>query len=64
MTHLAPPFNSAYLAKIHDTPGGFKAHEKQHADALVAMFKPKLSVLPPEMIRHVVFFWAHVGFYF
>ena len=40
----------------------FKAYEKRHADALVATFVPKLR-LPPEMIRHVVFYWAHVGFY-
>ena len=33
-----------------------------HADALVAIFVPKLG-LPPEMVRHIVFFWAHVGFY-
>ena len=63
MSHLKPPFHNPYLQKIHNTAGGFKAHEKQHADALVKMFKPKLSVLPPEMIRHIVFFWAHVGFY-
>ena len=63
MSHLKPPFHNAYLEKIHNTAGGFKAHEKQHADTLVEMFKPKLSVLPPEMIRHIVFFWAHVGFY-
>ena len=61
MTYLKPPFNSAYLETIH-TAGGFKAHEKQHADALVAIFVPKLR-LPPEMVRHIVFFWAHVGFY-
>ena len=47
--------------KIHDA-GGFKAYEKRHANALVAIFVPKLR-LPPEMIRHVVFYWAHVGFY-
>ena len=62
MSHLKPPFHNAYLEKIHNTPGGFKAHEKQHADALVAIFVPKLR-LPPEMVRHIVFFWAHVGFY-
>ena len=62
MSYLKPPFHNPYLQKIHDTPGGFKAHEKQHADALVAIFVPKLG-LPPEMIRHIVFFWAHVGFY-
>jgi ankyrin repeat protein len=63
MAHLdGPPFHNPYLQKIHDTPGGFKAYEKRHADALVATFVPKLR-LPPEMIRHVVFYWAHVGFY-
>ena len=62
MSHLKPPFHNAYLETIH-TAGGFKAHEKQHADALVATFAPKFPVLPPEMVRHIVFFWAHVGFY-
>ena len=63
MSHLKPPFHNAYLEKIHNTPGGFKAHEKRHADALVATFAPKFPVLPAEMVRHIVFFWAHVGFY-
>ena len=57
---LAPPV-PRFDEKIHDA-GGFKAYEKRHADALVAIFVPKLR-LPPEMIRHVVFYWAHVGFY-
>ena len=61
MSYLKPPFNSTYLETIH-TAGGFKAHEKQHADALVANFVPKLG-LPPEMFRDIVFFWAHVGYY-
>ena len=63
MAHLkGPPFHNPYLQKIHDA-GGFKAYEKQHAAALVATFASKFPVLPPEMVRHVVFFWAHVGFY-
>ncbi len=62
MSYLKPPFHNPYLETIH-TAGGFKAHEKQHADALVATFAPKFPVLPPEMVRHIVFFWAHVGFY-
>ena len=42
--------------------GGFKAYEKHHADSLVALLKPKLPLLP-ELLRIVVFYWAHVGFY-
>ena len=62
MAHLnGPPFHNPYLQKIHDA-GGFKAYEKRHANALVATFVPKLR-LPPEMIRQIVFYWAHVGFY-
>ena len=62
-----PPYYNPYLQKIYDMcpedcSKRFKAYEKRHADALVATFVPKLR-LPPEMIRHVVFYWAHVGFY-
>ena len=42
--------------------GGFEAYEKHHADSLVALLKPKLPLLP-ELLRIVVFYWAHVGFY-
>ena len=63
---LAPPpgtFHDPYLQKIHDTPGGFKAYEKQHLQAVTATFEPKFPQLPKEVVRHLMTFCFHLGFY-
>ena len=43
--------------------GSFKRYEQNHLNALVASFVPKLPVLPPEMVRRVVEYAFHVGYY-
>ena len=55
--------NVYYLHKVA-TAGGFRKYERAHLKALLATFSPKFShLLPPEMVRHVVEFWLHAGFY-
>ena len=51
-----------YLKKILRA-GSFAAYEKEHTDALVAIFLPKFPHLPAEVLRHIVALWAHCGFY-
>ena len=58
--------------------GGWASYERLHLDRLARMFAPRpdggrrrsrrrrpnrLGRLPPELIRRVVGFWAHAGFY-
>jgi len=51
-----------YLKKVLRA-GSFAAYEKEHTYALVAIFLPKFSHLPAEVVRHIVKLWAHCGFY-
>ena len=62
-TSHGAPFWDPYLQKIHDTPGGFKAYEKQHLQAVTATFEPKFPQLPKEVVRYLMTFCFHLGFY-
>ena len=52
-----------HVRNIYVTDGGFEGHERWHRDRFVTMLVPKLG-LPPELVRIIVMYWAHVGFYF
>ncbi len=43
--------------------GGFGRYERNHLDALAAMFPPHYSHLPPEIVRLVVEYAFHAGYY-
>ena len=51
-----------YLSKV-DAAGGFKKYEKAHLATLTKTFVPKFTMLPKELVRHVVSFWLHAGYY-
>ena len=55
-------FEYEYLAKV-DAGGGFKKYEQAHLATLQKTFAPKFPVLPPEMVRHILTFCFHAGFY-
>lgn len=42
---------------------GFKAYEKAHQQALVALLNKTGNPLPEEVIDRVVAYWAHAGDY-
>jgi len=50
-----------YLNRIK-AAGGFKNYERAHLVALTQTLSPKLA-LPPELVRTVVEFYLHAGFY-
>jgi len=52
----------AYLCKVL-VAGGFKAHEKAHRQALVALAAKCFPRLPTEVAAQVVAFAFHVGYY-
>ena len=56
-------FHDPYLQKVHDTPGGFKAYEKQHLQDMTAIYEPKFPQLPKEVVRHLMTFCFHLGYY-
>ena len=66
--HWLPPTDAFfrridYLERIV-AAGGWPNYERNHSAALVATFAPKLPHrLPPELVAHVIAFWAHLGCY-
>ena len=52
----------AYLRKVL-AAGGFKAYEKAHRQALVALAAKAFPRLPTDVAGHVVAFAFHVGYY-
>ena len=55
--------DDTYLRKVI-AAGGFRAYQCNHLNALVASFAPKLPRrLPQEMVRRVVKYAFHVGYY-
>ena len=53
--------NDPYLSRIMDA-GGFKAYESAHLAAVTKTLSSKFA-LPPELVRTVVEFYLHAGFY-
>ena len=51
-----------YLSRVHHA-GGFKKYEQAHLETLTKTFAPKFPMLPPEMVRHILTFGFHAGFY-
>ena len=59
---LARSTSGIYLAKV-DAGGGFKKYEQDHLATLTKTFAPKFPMLPPEMVRHILTFGFHAGYY-
>ena len=58
-----PVSEHPYLGRIMEA-GGFKNYERAHLAALAKTLSPKLAhLLPPELVRKVVEFYLHAGFY-
>ena len=51
-----------YIQKVI-AAGGFGRYERNHLDALAATFAPHFAHLPPEIVRLVVKYAFHVGYY-
>ena len=43
--------------------GGYVPYERAHRQRLAAIFVPKFTWLPAEVVPTIVEFWAHVGHY-
>ena len=65
MNERAVGFNAAaasYVSAV-SAAGGYVPYARAHRQRLVAIFVPKFTWLPAEIIPTVVDFWAHVGHY-
>ena len=58
-------FNAAatnYVSAVA-AAGGYVPYERAHRQRLIAIFVPKFTWLPAEVVPTIVDFWAHVGHY-
>ena len=49
-----------YIARVHRA-GGFKKYEQAHLARIAAILETPL--LPPELVRKILEFWLHAGYY-
>ena len=56
------PVTDPYMERVRNA-GGFKKYEQAHLPRLTRSFEPKFPMLPKELVRHVVGFWLHAGYY-
>ena len=63
LTELQDYTDDRYLRAVIDA-GGFGRYAQRHLSKLMLSFAPKLSArLPPELVRTVLGFWLHAGYY-
>ena len=61
------PGSAAYNAAAIDyvnavaAAGGYVPYERAHRQRLAAIFAPKFTWLPAEVVPTIVAFWAHFG---
>ena len=60
----AEPRARWYIQRVEEE-GGFANLARLHLNKLTETFAPKFAArgLPPEIVRHVVSFWLHAGYY-
>ena len=54
-------FQNPYIVRVRNA-GGFQRYAQQHLARITAILAPTPR-LPPEMVRKIVEFWLHAGFY-
>jgi len=55
------PVTDPYIVRIRNA-GGFKKYEQAHITRITTILAPTPR-LPPEMVRKIVEFWLHAGYY-
>ena len=58
-----PPTDNTdpYIVRVKNA-GGWKKYEQAHLARITSILAPT-PLLPPELVRHVVGFWLHAGYY-
>ena len=51
-----------YIVRVRNADG-FNKYAQAHLARVTDTFEPKLPMLPKELVRHVVSFWLHAGYY-
>ena len=51
-----------YIVRVRNADG-FNKYAQAHLARVTDTFEPKFPMLPKELVRHVVSFWLHAGYY-
>ena len=51
-----------YFVRVRNA-GGFKKYARNHLAAVTKLFKDNGRGLPPEVVRQIMKFWLHAGYY-
>ena len=55
-------WQSPYILRVQSA-GGFKKYAQQHLAAMTKLFAANGRRLPPEVVRQIMKFWLHLGYY-
>ena len=56
------PMPNPYILRV-ERAGGFKKYAQQHLAAMTKLFAANGRRLPPEVVRQIMKFWLHLGYY-
>ena len=56
------PMPNPYILRVQSA-GGFKKYAQQHLAAMTKLFAANGRRLPPEVVRQIMKFWLHLGYY-
>ena len=59
---IPPGHNHPYLVRVRNA-GGFKKYAQNHLAAMTKLFAANGRCLPPEVVRQIMKFWLHLGYY-
>ena len=59
---IPPGHNHPYLVRVRNA-GGFKKYAQNHLAAMTKLFAANGRRLPPEVVRQIMKFWLHLGYY-
>jgi len=51
-----------YLKRVLDA-GSFQKYAQNHLAAITKLFAANGRRLPPEVVRHIMKYWLHAGYY-
>ena len=56
------PMPNPYLLRVQSA-GGFGKYAQQHLAAMTKLFAANGRRVPPEVVRHIMKYWLHLGYY-
>ena len=59
---IPPGHNHPYLVRVRNA-GGYRKYAQNHLAAMTKLFAANGRRVPPEVVRHIMKYWLHLGYY-